>query len=118
MWATAIGLPPNPVPQGPIHVAWRAAVSSRGDSGPVRGDSEEHPIRKLKSRLARWAFWGTGGTAVALIVVVGVGVLIPGCSVGYVTRQSFALCLPKTSSAAPGLRLRDLPSILPRRLFH
>jgi predicted aminopeptidase len=39
-------------------------------------------------RVVRWLFVGLGSASGLIAVVLGVALLIPGCSVGYVTRQS------------------------------
>jgi predicted aminopeptidase len=39
-------------------------------------------------RLVRWSVRGAGATTLLAVVVLGAGLLIPGCPVGYVTRQS------------------------------
>jgi predicted aminopeptidase len=39
-------------------------------------------------KLLRWLLRGTGGTALLAAVVLGAGLMIPGCPVGYVTRES------------------------------
>lgn len=41
-------------------------------------------------RLLRWGTLGLGGSLAAVAAVLGIALLIPGCSVGYVTRQSVA----------------------------